>query len=107
MAFELKNLEVLNLVRPLPTIAREVEREFGLNVVTSAWRDKDLGVHGYWRGLDLRCRNEDQGTLVEKWVKKRWIYDPGRPGIMVCIGHGEGTNYHIHLQVHPNTQRRK
>lgn len=107
MSFILKNLEVLGLVKPLPTIVREVEWEFGLNVITSAFRKHDKGVHGYWRGLDLRCRNRKQGGLVAKFINGLWRYDHKRPTIKVCIPHGEGSHYHVHLQVHPNTKRRK
>ncbi len=106
MNFILKNLTVLNLNATLILIAKDIEREFGLNVVTSAYRPSDIGVHGDHRGLDLRCRSQSQGELVTNWINSKWQYDRTRWELKVCVAHGKGSNYHLHLQVHPNTRRK-
>ncbi len=86
-------------------IMKDVENEFGPQVITSIYRIGDSGVHGTLpvRGTDLRCRDEDFGAKFCEKVNSLWQYDPERPEKKVAVAHGEGSNYHIHLQVHPNT----
>lgn len=105
----IKDLMVLNLDRKLLEIAGWAAMTFGTDIVTSAYRPGDSGVHGTipLRGLDLRCRDIALGQLVSKRVNERWQYDPERPDMECCIAHGEGMNLHLHIQVHPRTQRRQ
>lgn len=92
----------------LRRILREIENEFGPGIITSLFRIGDSGVHGTLplRGVDLRCRNRQIGTIITEWANARWQYDPNRPKKVVAEAHGEGSNYHIHMQVHPLTIRR-
>ena len=103
-----KDLTILNLHSKLIEIATWVMESFDLSVVTSAYRPGDKGVHGQLpcRGLDLRCRNKVVGTEVMKRTNEKWVYDPERLDYQVCVAHDQGNGYHIHLQVHPNTQLR-
>lgn len=75
--------------------------------ITSQLRVGDLGVHGQipLRATDLRMRNKAVGLAIVDEINKRWIYDPLRPNKKCAILHGDGYNMHIHLQVHPNTER--
>ncbi|MCK5132048.1 MAG: hypothetical protein KAR40_07860 [Candidatus Sabulitectum sp.] len=76
--------------------------------ITSLLRMNDPGVHGTLplRGTDLRCRDVGDGKLLETHVNANWLYDPARPAKMCAKLHGEGYNLHLHLQVHPNTERK-
>lgn len=105
---KIKSLEVLNLHRNLVQIAQYLIDGYGLSVITSAYRPGDPGVHGQMpvRGIDFRCRNLTIGKQIEENINNNWQYDPERPEHKVCIGHGEGDNFHIHLQAHRNTKRR-
>ena len=109
--WRLKNLEVVSPALMLSVIAADVQQQFGLDVITSAHRPGDLGVHGTYpetRGLDLRCRNAAQGKVVCDYINSRYQYDPDRPDKMCAIFHKVGNGaYHLHLQSHPNTIRRK
>ena len=74
-------------------------------LITSIFRVGDSGVHGFWRGVDIRTSNLRSGeaqSLVD-WVNARFIYDPERPELTVALFHNAGRGSHIHLQVHPNT----
>ena len=98
---DIYNLEFINST--LRTILREIEEEFGSQVITSLYRINDIGVHGTLplRGVDLRS-NRDQYD-IERYVNDNWIYDQTRPNRTVCMVHDAGQGVHIHLQVHPNT----
>lgn len=76
--------------------------------ITSLFRIGDRGVHGQLplRGVDLRCRDMGDGKLLETHVNDNWVYDPARPDKVCAKLHGEGRNLHLHIQVHPNTERR-
>jgi hypothetical protein len=102
---EIKNLEVLNLHPKLIPIVEQVMAVYDLTLITSAYRPGDEGVHGQMpvRGLDLRCHQVVLGKAIEEDINKEWMYDPERPLIKVCVAHGEGDNFHVHLQVHRNT----
>lgn len=108
MEIKIKDLDVLNLHPKLTPIVKEVMKEFRLEVITSAYRPGDKGVHGQMpvRGLDLRCREPIMGTSIEHCINFRWEYDPDRPTMLVCISHDTGKGFHVHLQVHRNTVRR-
>jgi hypothetical protein len=73
--------------------------------LTSPHRMNDNGVHGQLplRGMDLRVRHEGLGIELEKYVNNNWTYDPSRPELECALLHGEGSNLHLHLQVHSNT----
>lgn len=108
--YHLKNLEVLNAHPLLVAVVEEASEQFELWTVTSGLRPSSSGVHGTvakLRGIDLRCRNIQQGELVEEWVNARWEYDPDRPNMKVCICHDTGRGLHLHFQVHPNTRRKE
>ena len=84
-----------------------LEKETGLEFVeTSSRRIDDAGVHGTdpTRGEDLRCRSMEIGKALRRFINRSWQYDTKRPGIKCCLLHGEGSNLHLHLQVHPNTE---
>jgi len=102
---EIKDLGVLNLHPKLIPIVEDVMYMSGLTMITSAYRPGDEGVHGQMlvRGLDLRCHNVTFGKQIEEDINSKWTYDPDRPLMEVCVAHGEGENFHIHLQVHRNT----
>lgn len=102
---EIKDLGVLNLHPKLIEVVEAVMKFSGLNVITSAYRPGDEGVHGQMpvRGVDLRCRDIATGKIIKEDINSKWIYDPDRPSMDVCVAHGEGDNFHLHLQVHRNT----
>lgn len=104
----IKALNILNLSPLLEEIAKEVMILFHLEVVTSAHRVGDKGVHGTIpvRGLDLRCHDDFIGRRIEEHVNNSYIYDFKRPDKRCCIYHDVGKGKHIHLQVHPNTKKR-
>lgn len=106
--FHLKNLDILNLAPKLKTIVKAIYAKFGLDVVTSAYRFGDPGVHGQMplRGIDLRCRDAIIGNHIANWINKKWQYDFTRPKKKCAICHNTGKGLHIHLQSHPNTKRR-
>ena len=59
------------------------------------------------RGVDMRSRHHADPKLVETDVNDHWQYDPERPEKKSCIYHDTGRGPHFHLQVHPNTIKRK
>ena len=75
--------------------------------ITSLYRIGDKGVHGTLplRGGDLRVRNSHIGTEVMDCVNNAWSYDMTRVSKKCAYLHGEGSNLHLHIQVHPNTNR--
>lgn len=77
--------------------------------ITSLYRINDSGVHGALplRGTDLRCRNKEIGRQIEKLINDHWQYDQARPDKKCAVLHGSGRNMHIHVQVHPNTRRKR
>lgn len=109
MVFHLKNLDVLNLEPMLQEIAEAVYERFGLDVVTSAFRPGDEGVHGTTplRGIDFRCRDKFIGQHIAIWVNMRYRYDPDRIEKQCCICHDAGKGLHLHFQSHPDTIRIK
>lgn len=104
----LKNLEVLNIHPILKKIVVEDVIVLGLDVITSAYRPGDPRCHGTLplRALDFRCRVAFIGEMVAAYINERWLYDPNRPHMKVCMFHDTGKGYHLHIQVHPNTIRR-
>lgn len=91
----------------LRKMALWIEEKTGFKfTLTSIYRPGDEGVHGTKpvRGVDLRCRSSEIGIAIEAYINKFWIYDHERPGKKCCYLHGDGSNLHLHLQVHPNTK---
>ncbi len=74
--------------------------EFGKSVtITSIYRKGDKGVHGYWRGIDIRSHyytNDEIGEII-KFLNKTVIY--GNPSYTTALYHGVGQGVHIHIQV--------
>jgi len=99
----------LEFIHPIMReLLADIEKRFGPQIITSLYRIDDTGVHGTLplRGVDLRARKHSFGGEVVKWVNKYWEYDHERKKYKVAKDHGEDSNYHIHLQVHPNTKQR-
>ena len=92
----------------LREIMSSIRAEFGVMTITSLYRIDDDGVHGVLplRGIDLRCRNNNMGAVIEDWVNRTWFYDPKRPKMKACIYHDTGRGIHLHIQSHPNTVKR-
>jgi len=88
-------------------------------VVTSIYRtreeDKALGGSGVHattphRALDIRVRNlsgdfQAKADEVADVINAFWVYDTERPTKHVAISKVHGSGPHIHVQVHPRTQR--
>ena len=86
-----------------------LEKDTGLEfTITSQFRMKDPGVHGTLplRGTDLRMRDKKTGKSLEDLINKTWKYDFQRPRKKCAVLHGEGSFLHLHIQVHPLTQRK-
>lgn len=105
--FQIKNLNVLNLDKTLIEICNDVAL-LGFDIITSAFRPGDAGVHGTLRvrAVDFRCHDDEKGNRTEDYINSKWIYDPMRPQMRVAIYHDVGQGKHLHLQVHPNTMRK-
>lgn len=75
-------------------------------ILTSIYREDDPGVHGVWRGVDIRGKTFllDELMKIAIHVNAKYQYDPKRPKKQVLFVHGEGENIHMHLQTHPNTR---
>lgn len=91
----------------LKALLFDLESYDGEQVITSLYRINDNGVHGTLplRGMDVRCRDADKGADLEEYLNSRWQYDTQRPDKVVCIFHDVGMGAHLHLQVHPNTEK--
>ena len=52
-------------------------------------------------------KNMGRKTLmeIEDLINTNWIYDSNRPEKQCALLHGEGSNLHLHIQVHPNTEK--
>lgn len=70
-------------------------------VITSIFRQSDTGVHGYWRGVDIRTNSlpDGAGDALASWVNLMFSYDPGRPQYQVALNHNVGLGAHLHLQI--------
>jgi hypothetical protein len=101
------DISQLEFIEPLlRSIILDVEHNFGVEfTITSLYRIDDNGVHGQLplRGIDLRCRDKNIGTVFEAYVNRRYQYDPARPVKTVCMLHGKGAHLHLHFQVHSET----
>ena len=98
-------------------VLEDLDRELeGPMVVTSIYRGKaeqaalnspigQRSVHRTkpTRGADIRIRNQ-QREVVRRAVSKvnsLWCYDASRPTLAVLVLESD----HIHVQVHPNTEK--
>ena len=80
-------------------------------IITEGWRMAHAGdVHctNPLRAFDMRSWVFKNPELVETKINEAWEYDPQRPDKQVAWYHeaSEGSGYHLHIQVHPRTQRR-
>lgn len=105
----LKSIEVLSyLMSPkLREILAYIDYAIGNVTLTSLYRPADRGIHGAFplRAIDIRCRNVEIGNQIAKMVNEKFKYDPERPEFKCAIPHGEESNFHLHLQVHRNTEK--
>ena len=105
MRIDIAQLEYIH-----PTLRRIltwIETKTGLEfTITSLYRMEGSGVHTTLplRGTDLRMRNQCVGEEVADLINGYWMYDFDRPELKCCVLHGEGSNLHLHVQVHPNTK---
>lgn len=99
---------MLNLHPTLEEMVLELDEIAGPGLCTSAYRPGP-GVHGQMpvRGYDRRCRNAAMGNAIAQWINRKWVYDPDRPDMLCCIFHKiDEYGWHLHMQVHPQTERR-
>lgn len=98
----------LNYLHPMMRkLLKWLEVRTGLEFTeTSSYREGVGSVHNTMpcRGYDLRMRNREIGQAICDFINKFWLYDENQAGKNCAIIHGEGSNLHIHLQVHPNTR---
>lgn len=105
-------LELGKLKRPLIEILKDVMSLWPVDTIeiSSAFRENDTGVHGVWRGLDIRTiilpKGHEQVYPIAEQINNKWIYDPSRPHKVVAYAALHGTGYHLHLQVHDRTIQR-
>ena len=107
MKIDISQLEFINPI--LREMAQSLEHVYGVEfIITSLYRINDNGVHGQLplRGIDLRCRDDNLGELIEADLNSIYEYDPNRSSKKVCMYHDTGLGKHLHLQVHPNTRLR-
>lgn len=86
------------------------ERFNKIITVTSVYRKNDMGVHGLWRGCDIRTSNFTRAERQElsNFINEHTEYDPVREGMHCCIygtldKNGKHDD-HFHIQVHPRTK---
>jgi len=106
MKIDYKNLDFIH--PKLKHLMDDYETFFGTEqTITSLYRPSGVGVHSVIpvRAADMRCRQDIVGYAVEQYMNERWVYDPQRPSMQVCIFHDTGQGKHIHLQAHKNTVR--
>lgn len=110
MKIDISNLEFINPI--LREMAKSVEAHFGVEfTITSLYRipkGSPTSTHEVLplRAIDLRCHDHDFGEAVETYVNSIYQYDPNRPSKKCCMYHSAGSGYHLHLQVHENTELR-
>ena len=106
MKLDIEQLEFID--GKLRRILVELEQETGFEfTVTSLYRIDDTGVHGTLplRGVDLRVRNEELGASLVALINKKWKYNKTTEKQCGLV-HGSGYNFHLHVQVHPETALR-
>lgn len=108
MKIDIQQLEFVDI--KLRNLLGWLESQLGMEpIITSQYRIGDKGVHGTLplRGTDIRCRCKSVGQAIETMVNSEWIYDESRPEMTCCFLHGQGSNMHLHFQVHHNTRRKQ
>lgn len=106
MQIDIKQLEFIH--PKLRELVMWLEEDTGLVLtITSLYRVGDEGLHGTLplRAIDLRMRNEAVGCVITSLINISWTYDPARFTKNCAILHGDGSNMHLHLQVHDDTYR--
>ena len=112
----IKNTDVLEsmIMHPAHPILIELLKWFCVRysetVFTGMYEDREYpSVHSAipCRGMDVRSSVFSDPQAVADDVNENWTYDPDRPWLKCAIFHDVGRGRHIHLQVHPNTVRRK
>ena len=63
------------------------------------------------RAVDLRVANlglnfQGKADAIAEVLNDLWSYDPSRTNIKVAVSEPHGSGPHVHVQVHPKTQRR-
>ena len=107
MKIDINQLEFID--RTLRDITMFVESFSGMEpTITSLYRIGDYGVHGQLplRGIDVRVRRMSIGHTIMNAINDKWYYDSKRPEMKCAVLHGVGSNLHLHLQVHANTELR-
>lgn len=68
--------------------------------ITSILRKDDKGVHGVWRGVDVRTSGLDavKVAAVVKKLNSVFKYDPKRPAMVTFMVHDVGQGNHLHIQ---------
>lgn len=89
-------------------VVREIRDCGVIPTITSAFREGDLRVHGFYRGVDFRSweLTKQHCDIIVGIINKKYVYDPNRPSKSVLIFHDSGRGPHLHLQSHPNTFRK-
>lgn len=86
-----------------------LDEEYGvIPTITSGYRSGDKGVHGTkpLRGIDIRSWGNSYSPLeLAETINEEFCYDNRRPHLKCAKYHDVGQGAHLHLQVHPNTQR--
>lgn len=105
MDVDIQQLEFID--KKIREILSWLKEETGLGfTATSLYRINNGGVHGQLplRGVDLRCLNTVIGFQLESMINEVWHYDNERPHMRCAIFHkGDSGEWHLHIQVHPNT----
>jgi len=84
-------------------LAGFIANEFGKPlVITSIFRPGDKGVHGYWRGIDIRTYYylAEEITEILEFINKTLPYGYG--AYKTALYHNTGQGDHIHIQVSRN-----
>lgn len=68
-------------------------------VITSIFRPGDSGVHGCWRGIDLRSwlYTDQEIRKIVRFVNDHVPYNSGRR-YKTCLHHNVGQGVHFHFQ---------
>jgi len=67
------------------------------------------GVHTAFRAIDIISHPWRQGIAdhAAAATNAEWVYDPKRDDLRCVLSAAHGTGAHAHIQVHPNTRRRR
>jgi len=116
MAIRIKNHQVLESMLIHPAHPKLIELlkwfcvRYSETVLTGGYESRTYpSVHSTipFRGMDVRSSIYEDPHAVANDVNDHWVYDPSRPEMKCAIYHNVGRGFHIHLQVHDETRRRK